>query len=239
MFFAYYLTHNVKPIKLFTYSDSDSDSDITIYKNLDFDERDLEFLRIFIMFSAVGTIKQRSVPSIYDAKGPFILGEKYPLYCIEIIKKFNVNLSGIKLMNLIDNSSKLNKLDIIEYFYKKNRSLEYSNKALDWASQKGHINVLEWWFNSGLPLKYSEDALQYSLCSRESHINILEWWKNSGLPLKYSENALKWASQDGQVDTLEWWKNSKLPLKYSEEVLDYAYFNVLEWWENSGLLQKL
>jgi hypothetical protein len=196
-----------------------------------------------------------------------ILGDKYPLYDLHTIKKFNLKLntyyvgqawklgkleiltwlkdSGSPLLlecreMTLENASCSRVISKLEWLKNSGLPLKYSENILDDASYKGHINVLEWWKNSGLLLKYSERALH--LASYSGNIATLEWWKNSGLELKYTTEALGIASNYGKVEVLEWWKNSGLELKYNSDALDFAsykgYINVLEWWKNSGLELK-
>ncbi len=40
--------------------------------------------------------------------------------------------------------------------------LEYTEKAMDWASDSVHIQILDWWNNSGLKLRYTEYAMNWA-----------------------------------------------------------------------------
>ena len=167
-----------------------------------------------------------------------ILSEKYQLYSIKAIKKFNLEITD----DYIIEACFQNKIDILEWL--KNNKLDillkYDTYKLDDASYNGNIDVLTWWKNSGLPLKYSERAL--TAASRNNKINVLTWWKNSGLPLKYSEEVLEHASVCNRIEVLTWWKESGLPLKYDQFTLrtinEHGHIEVLKWWVESGLLCK-
>ena len=63
--------------------------------------------------------------------------------------------------------------------------LKYSEKAMDDASKHNYVDVLQWWLGSGLSLKYSKCAVNYALIYGFND-DILNWWINSELPLKYS-----------------------------------------------------
>jgi hypothetical protein len=197
-----------------------------------------------------------------------ILKEKYPLYDLNTIKKFNLYISKYYIeqvcilgktdilewwlntcknqnecMNhLMNFASVFGHVDILELLKNSGFQLNYSVDALDRASQNGYINVLNWWLKSGLELKYTYGALDFTYRNKNCYINLLDWWKKSGLELKYISSTLDEASKYGRVNVLEWWKNSGLPLEYDEMTLNlasyYGHVNVLEWWKNSGLPLK-
>jgi hypothetical protein len=195
-----------------------------------------------------------------------ILSEKYPLFDIKTIKKFNLIIDREYIIQVCLNKS----LDILKYLYyndrefinivKKNSdifdsiAMEDNVEILEWwktiglpininnyiasiASCYGNVNVLEWWFNSGLPLKYDNSAL--SIASMHGHVNVLNWWVNSGLPLQYDESCIDRASKLGYVNVLQWWLDSGLQLKYTHDSMDNVCdINVLDWWLNSKLPLK-
>jgi hypothetical protein len=136
-----------------------------------------------------------------------IVGDRFPLYSLKTIKKFNLNITA----HYISEVCKRGKINILEWWKNSGLELKYTNDALNMASSSGHVEVLEWWKNSGLELKYTTDAL--NMASSSGHVEVLEWWKNSGLELKYTQRALNWASKNGHIKVLEWWKNSGLEFK--------------------------
>jgi hypothetical protein len=133
-----------------------------------------------------------------------IMGDRFPLYSLKTIKKFNLNIAYH--YDYIKQVCKRGNVDILEWWKNSGLKLEYDESTLDLASYGGQVKVLEWWKNSGLELKYTENALYWA--SRNGHAEVLEWWKNSGLELKYNICALNWASRWGHINVLEWWKNS-------------------------------
>jgi hypothetical protein len=137
-----------------------------------------------------------------------IIGEKYFMYDIKTVKKFNLNLSFHYHMNII----KYNKVNILEYFDR--TDFDNSNYYLlsSIASENGCVDVLEWWCKNYKPLRYTKHTLNSA--SKNGYIHVLDWWKNSGLELKYDEKALLWASENGHQDVLEWWKNSGLSFDF-------------------------
>ena len=168
-----------------------------------------------------------------------ILGDKYPLFDVETIKKFNLKMTE----DYVDCASENGCVDVLEWWLKVHKScgleLKYTDDAMYYASGNGHVDVLEWWLKVhneyGLELKYTDWAMDAA--SFDGRVNVLEWWlkahNESGLELKYIV-AINWTSQNGHVDVLEWWKSSGLPLKYTSDAIDcaseYGHVNVLEWW---------
>jgi hypothetical protein len=87
------------------------------------------------------------------------LGDKYPLYDLETIKKFNLKINEYYVTKVCE----LGKVEVLKWWYDSGLPLKYTNDALDWESFGwGHVNVLEWSKDSGLELKYTEDALNPS-----------------------------------------------------------------------------
>jgi hypothetical protein len=190
-----------------------------------------------------------------------IFSNKYKLYNLANIKKFNIPIS----FSYVAGCLSYDHIDIIEYLlindynkYAKYMDLDipstygnlnmlnllkkygiakYSSYALENAIRNSDINVLEWWKNSGLYLLYNPDII--SSCR---NINVLEWCKNNGLRVICSINTLKYASWNGHVNVLEWWLKQNIPLIYDEWAINYAskngHINVLNWWFHSGLELK-
>lgn len=71
-----------------------------------------------------------------------------------------------------------------------NGQIDYSDDAIDFASQKGCIDVLNWWLHSGLKLEYTRWAISWA--SLYWKMGVLEWWIQSGLLLKYTKDTI-WA----------------------------------------------
>jgi len=174
-----------------------------------------------------------------------ILGERYSLYDVETIKKFNLKINEY----YIDQASEKGCLKILEWSLKTlNKSMPYSCSAINNASTEGHVKVLDWWVNSGLEFKYTKYAIDWA--SQGGHVDVLEWWlkaKNDyGLELKYSDMAIYCASLNCHSKVLDWWlkasNESGLDLKYSSASLDCASrdgsIKILDWWKSSGLELK-
>ena len=165
-----------------------------------------------------------------------ILGERYPLYNIGTIKKFNLEIDN----DYIDHVCAYGKTDVLSWAYNCNHLLGCTSTGIEYASSRGHVAVLEWWLKIfhkfDLKLKYASTAMDGA--SIAGHIEVLEWWKSSGLDLKYTSAAIDEASYNNQVDVLEWWKSSGLYLKYTSAAIDKASANghikVLEWWKRSS-----
>jgi hypothetical protein len=104
-----------------------------------------------------------------------ILGDKYYIYDLEIIKKFKLYNNTV----FINYVARYGHINILEWCKNSGLPLQYSSQALNLASKYGHINVLDWWKNSGLKLKYTKKTLLY-IGSRVGR----EWLENSRLPFQ-------------------------------------------------------
>jgi len=175
-----------------------------------------------------------------------ILGDKYPLFDVETIKKFNLKMTE----DYVDRASGGGHLDILGWWLRVHNEsgleLKYTSNGMEWASKNGHLNVIEWWLrvhnDSGLELKYTSVAIDWA--SEKGHVSVLEWWlkahQESGLELKYTSYGMDCAAKNGNVSVLEWWlrvhNEFGLELKYSHDAMDLAsengHVNVLGWWLN-------
>ena len=175
-----------------------------IKKFYDYNYYDFYWIRIVIIPNNTNVFNPTE---LYTPKFKFdkcILSDKYPLYSINTIKKFNLEITH----DYISNLWLYGHVDILEWIKNNRFMCEYNKIYLSGASGNGHVHVLDWWLKSNLPLEYSEKALD--MASYNGHVNVLDWWLKSNLPLKYDENALNWASEKGRIHVLEWWKNSGL-----------------------------
>jgi hypothetical protein len=177
-----------------------------------------------------------------------ILSQKYPLYDVETVKKFNLKITELYIKLAIHSSDTI--INLLQWLIDRKDqtllSLQYTTHILDSASEYGYVNILEWWFKSGLAVNHSIFALR--LASFNCHINVLESWLKSNLPLKYDEYILDYVSgfvsgDNGKhINVLNWWIKSNLPLKYTENALVWASklgnVEVLDWWLKSNLPLK-
>uniref|UniRef100_A0A6C0E7D1 Ankyrin repeat protein n=1 Tax=viral metagenome TaxID=1070528 RepID=A0A6C0E7D1_9ZZZZ len=178
-----------------------------------------------------------------------IVSEKYNIYDLKTISKFNLKVLNAKYIsefykyNNNENCLKLCNIILDECNKSSNTSIrdEIVSSILECNSAYGYINILEHIKNTGISLQNCTDKVMLA-ASQCGHVDVLEWWKNSGLSLTYNNYAMHFASQFGHVNVLEWWKNSGLLLKYNDDAIDdasqFGYINVLEWWKNSGLELK-
>ena len=179
-----------------------------------------------------------------------ILSQKYSLYDVDTVKKFNLKITDEYIKLAIHSSDTI--INLLQWLIDTKDqtllSLQYKTHILESASKHGYVNVLEWWFKSGLSVNCS---IYYALsvASINGHVNVLEFWKNSGYPLKYEEYPLTYdeytldrVSESGHINVLNWWLKSNLPFKYSENSLDWAskmgHLDVLDWWLKSNLPLK-
>jgi hypothetical protein len=167
-----------------------------------------------------------------------IFHDKYPLYSLETVKKFNLKINK----EYIKEVSRLGKVDILEWWVNSdNYDQELIHISILYASFNGKINVLDFWKNSGHLSKFNYSIEYINMASSYNQIEVLNWWKNSGLPIIYSYHAMDYASSGNNINILDWWLNSGLELKY-RDALNWASvcgnINILDWWLNSGLELK-
>jgi hypothetical protein len=153
-------------------------------------------------------IRLAIISSESTLKKMIILSEKYYLYDIKTIKKFNLEITA----NYVAGVCRWGSPNILDYINNKHGGLmrftSYNHLKYEYyhASEYGNVNVLEWLKNSGLPFVYFDGLL----LNKFRCINVLEWWKNSGLPLKYDEKVLHKNLKNFDPETLKWWFNSGL-----------------------------
>jgi hypothetical protein len=121
-----------------------------------------------------------------------ILCQKYPLYDVETIKKFNLKITEEYIRLAIYNHTDTI-INLLQWL-KDNENpallqLQHKTFILDAASEYGYADLLDWWFESGLEVNYS--IYGYALATVRGHANVLESWKKSGLQLKYTEQDIK------------------------------------------------
>jgi len=187
-----------------------------------------------------------------------ILGNKYPLFDIKIIKKFNLEINK----SYINLAFAHGHVEILEWWLKARDEsklkdsdqdgsrlggdyTDVDGRAVELASQNGHVAVLDWWLKTRkihpeLKLEYWTEAIDKA--SKNCRIEVLNWWlkaKNEdGLKLHYTNWAINWASISGHTEVLDWWLKAKeengLELKYTRIAIDQASYDgqleVLDWW---------
>jgi hypothetical protein len=147
----------------------------------------------------------------FPKNSKIILSDRYNLFDMETIKRFNLKITGEYIDGLCVNG----KVDMLETL--KNAGMlcpkvlyeRIGGKLLlYYPSIYKQINVLEWWKNSGLPLEY--DHVVLDSVAELGLIEVLDWWRNSGLELKYSRVGLLGALHKGHQNVINWWFNNGL-----------------------------
>lgn len=121
---------------------------------------------------------------------------------------------------------------------------DYSNKALDKASENGHLNVLEWWFEKAftrdLKPKYTSYAFDMACLNNQTQV-VMYWLKNYKIhKVKRTFNAINFATQNCNTDILE--EMDKIfSIEYSEKSFDDMVIKdkepverVINWWTAKG-----
>jgi hypothetical protein len=75
-----------------------------------------------------------------------------------------------KCMNIFSLTGNIEALNWAVY----NDCINYSEYAIEWASEEGHVKVLQWWKDSSLEFKYNELLPNYT--PQEA----IDWWFDSG-----------------------------------------------------------
>jgi hypothetical protein len=156
------------------------------------------------------------------------------LCVLEWAHKHNFGFDVV-IPDAMDEASRHGHVEVLQWWIRSGRPLEYSENALSSATVKRQLAVLEWWRNSGLPLKIG-NVLDFA--SMEGSTTCLDWWSKSGLPCKYTTAALYFLSLRGNIPLLNWWRASRFQLSYDRSVLvgatKHGRLESLEWWLESG-----
>ncbi|KAJ5028788.1 flavoprotein [Bipolaris maydis] len=162
----------------------------------------------------------------------------------------------------IDDASRANSVQVLDWWYHSGLSLKYTEAALEQASSQGHIHVLKWWkehsrhrtapsvpsspidedapsksHREDLPLKVGK-SITYA--TQSGCLPAIIFWVDSGIPFSHEDTIAKVASTHGHTHILDYWRKLRgEKILFDNQVLvgptKMGHAHVLEWWKRSGL----
>jgi hypothetical protein len=165
----------------------------------------------------------------------------------------------------IDNASRTNSVQALNWWYDSGLPLKYTEAALEQASSQGHIQVLKWWQQhsryrttltsprddddkSPEPAKppHARDLLKLKVgksityATQSGCLPAIHFWVESQIPFSHEDTIAKIASTHGHTPILDYWRKLRgEKILFDNQVLvgptKMGHANVLEWWKRSGL----
>lgn len=162
----------------------------------------------------------------------------------------------------IDNASRTNSVQALDWWYDSGLPLKYTESALEQASSQGHIQVLKWWkehsryrtapsapHTSGEEkdmTKANRDLLKLKVgksityATQSGCLPAIHFWVDSGIPFSHEDTIAKIASTHGHTHILDYWRKLRgEKMLFDSQVLvgptKMGHADVLEWWKRSSL----
>ncbi|KAH7074106.1 hypothetical protein FB567DRAFT_536790 [Paraphoma chrysanthemicola] len=162
----------------------------------------------------------------------------------------------------IDNASRTNSVQVLNWWYDSGLPLKYTEAALEQASSQGHIQVLKWWQEHSryrtTPTTSNDDDTNKSddpKTHRELKLKVgksityatqsgclpaIQFWVDSGIPFSHEDTIAKIASTHGHTRILDYWRKLRgEKMLFDNQVLvgptKMGHADVLAWWKRSGL----
>lgn len=134
----------------------------------------------------------------------------------------------------IDNASRTNSVQALNWWYESGLPLKYTDAALEQASSQGHIQVLKWWKehsryrtaptvptststhdkspSSSLHPHPNRDDLELKVgksityATQSGCLPAIDFWVESGIPFAHEDTIAKIASTHGHTHILDYWR---------------------------------
>jgi hypothetical protein len=156
----------------------------------------------------------------------------------------------------LDNASRANSLQTLDWWYNSGLPLKYTDAALEQASSQGHILVLQWWkdhsryraapLHSEPPKPHPRNPLELKVgksltyATQSGCLPALRFWVDSQIPFAHEDTLAKIASTHGHTHILDFWAQLRgEKILFDNQVLvgptKMGHADVLEWWKKSGL----
>lgn len=103
-----------------------------------------------------------------------IIEKQFDLTNIDVYKML---VNQYQFLKNIDVISFFGHVELINLYFEENaQTFEYSELAINGASEKGNIDVLNWFYNKRdiLKFKYDENAIDNAM--KNGHTNIIDWF---------------------------------------------------------------
>jgi hypothetical protein len=119
--------------------------------------------------------------------------------------------------------------------------IKYTENLINNASRDNKIEVLDWIYknrNNGFNFIYTEEAI-INACEM-GLINVLDWFweKRYNIKFKYDINCIKYAKNTKVLDWF-WDKRNEIEFLYDTEIIDYASKSIIKWFIDKHLQNDL
>jgi hypothetical protein len=183
-------------------------------------------------------------------KHTFILGERYHVYHLTTLKKFNIEMTSDTLEYISKILIQYGKIDeFISMYYSGLRFTSFDFPTggrifcrifYDNFNNNDIFVKLDLLKTLGITLKNYNRAI--NCANLKGNIHVLNWFYKNGYNIDCTSVIITDVSRYGHVDVLNWYFTKDLGFCYDSNAIDEASINghihILDWWVNSGLELK-